>query len=285
MELTSFGIWLTNTSVLVVGAVLGVALIVATFAGAELRRANERRAAQRPEGEARSSQEGYIVSAVLGLMALLLGFTFSLAVDRYDARRVRVLESANAVGTAYLQTQLLGEPHRTRISRIMMSYVDNVIVLAKASDRSTQLRLLARDDELLTELWQATAPAFDSIRGLDFSSTYVSSINNLIDMDSARRATRMARVPTEVFVLLFCYFIVTAGVLGYVLTGNKGRLSAGFLLLLMVLSLLMVMDIDRPATGGVRELQTPMEDLQKAMAVWTPALFDRWRSPVAATPP
>ncbi|HEY2356372.1 MAG TPA: hypothetical protein VGH86_02900 [Phenylobacterium sp.] len=277
--MSDFDSWLNNSSVIVIGGMLVVAMVVAALVGTAFRRARDKRtAADRSE-----TQEGYTVSAVLGLMALLLGFTFSLAVDRFDTRRERVLESANAVGTAYLQTQLLGEPHRSRISNILVRYVDNAIVLGKAKPRDTP-PLVARDDQLLTELWQATAPAFDSIRGIDFSSTYVSSINSMIDMDGARRAARSSHVPSEVFLVLAVYFVVTAVVLGYVLTGFRGRVAAGFLLVLMVMSLLLILDIDRPTLGGVREPQTPMEDLQKSMAAQPPALFDRWRSPVAGVP-
>lgn len=274
-----FDTWLANSSVLVIGALLVVALSLAAAAGTALRSAQERRS--KPFQS--ETQEGYIVSAVLGLMALLLSFTFALAVDRFDIRRERVLESANAVGTAYLQTQLLGEPHRSRVGGILMRYVDNVIETAKARPRQTAA-LLAKDDELLAELWQATAAAFESIRGVDFSSTYVSSINNVIEMDTSRRAARDAHVPSEDFLVLFIYFVVTAGVLGYVLTGFRGRIAAGFLLVLMLISLLLILDIDRPTLGGVREEQTPMEDLQKSMARWPAERFDRWRSPAAAAP-
>jgi hypothetical protein len=277
--MTWFDIWLAGSSVLAVGAILVVALTLAGLLGNSLRIAQDKR--RQPLHS--ETQEGYIVSAVLGLMALLLSFTFALAVDRFDIRRERVLDSANAVGTAYLQTQLLGEPHRARISDILARYVDNAIVLGDAKPGHTAA-LLAKDDLLLTELWQATAAAFDSIRGIHFSSTYVSSINNLIDMDGARRAARDAHVPSEDFLVLFIYFVVTAGVLGYVLTGFRGRVSAGFLLVLMVMSLLLILDIDRPTLGGIREEQTPMEDLQKSMASWPPTLFDHWRGPVATAP-
>lgn len=274
-----FDTWIRSSSIIAVGGALIVVLALAATAGVVSRVARDRHF-----GPAHAdTQEGYIVSAVLGLMALLLGFTFSLAVDRYDARRERLLESANAVGTAYLQTQLLSEPHRSRISNILVRYVDNAIVLAKASRGQTSA-LVAKDDQILTELWQATAAAFDTIRGIDFSSTYVASINTMIDMDGARRAAHGAHVPSQVFFVLFVYFTVTAAVLGYVLTGPKGRMMAGFLLLLMVLSLMLILDIDRPNMGTVREAQTPMEDLQKSMAGWRPGAFDRWRTPLAATP-
>ena len=70
--------------------------------------------------------------------------------------------------------------------------------------------------------------------------------------------------------------------LAYVLTGARGRLSAGFLLGLMVLSLLLILDIDQPTLGAVRESQGPMEAVQRSMAVQPPAIFDRWRTPAAA---
>lgn len=279
VEQTWFDAWISTSSVLAVGAVLAVALVLAVIAGTAFRIAQDRRSAPSHS----ETQEGYIVAAVLGLMALLLGFTFSLAVDRYEIRRHLVLESANAIGTAYLQTQMLGEPHKSRISSILARYLDNVIVLARAQPGRTG-PLLARDDELVTELWQATAAAFDSIRGTDFTSAYVTSINRVIDMDEARRDAWETHVPTEVFAVLFIYFVVTAAVIGYVLTCSGGRLSAGCLLALMLMSLLIILDIDRPSIGGVREAQTPLVDLQKSITRWPPPTFERWRTPVAPAP-
>jgi hypothetical protein len=271
-----FDAWIAGTSALVLGAILLVVVFLAALIGVALRVAQDRRSAS-----GHSEQEGYIVSGVLGLTALLLGFTFSLALDRYEIRRQRVLESAEAIGAAYLQTQLLAEPHRSRIGGILIRYVDNVLVLAKAKPGEGGA-LLAKDDQLLTELWQATAAGFDSIRGIDFSSTYVSSINAVIDMDRARRAARTARVPTLVFGLLLCDVVGAAAVLGYVLTGLRGRLAGSLLLVLMVLSLLLIIDIDRPTVGGIREPQWPMEDLQRTLARWRSADFDHWRAAIPA---
>lgn len=93
---------------------------------------NRRRDASEADG-----QEGYIVSAVLGLLALLMGFTFSLAVDRFDARRALVLQEANAIGTTYLRAQLLIEPHRSRMTDLLVRYTDNRILLAKAPRRKS----------------------------------------------------------------------------------------------------------------------------------------------------
>jgi hypothetical protein len=225
-----------------------------------------------------ASGEGYTVSAILGLLALLTGFTFSLAIERFEARRDLVLEHANATGTAYLRIQLLPEPHRARLSGLIVQYTDNAVALAAAPPGKTAA-LLAQDDAILTSLWAATAAGYDSIKPLPFSASFIASINSLIDMDGARRAARSAHIPRAVFAVLLIYLIGTAGVLGYALRSRRGLSAAAFLLLLLTLSQLLILDIDRPTTGSIKESQGPMEDLRASLKQQPPSVFDRWRDP------
>ena len=263
--------WLNSVSLFWLGVILLAATLAAASAGHYLRMQNF--ATEKKE----INHEGYIVSAVLGLLALLTGFTFSLAVERFETRRELVLEEANALGTAYLRAQLLPAPHRARLSGLIVEYTNNAIVLAHAGP-GRSAPLLAKDDEILTRLWASTAAAYDSIRTLPVTVPFVTAINAVIDMDGARRAARMAHVPTEVFAVLLIYLVGTAGVLGYVLTERRGRLAAGFLLVLLTLSQILIIDIDRPTMGGIREHQGPMENLRDSLARQPPAVFDRWRS-------
>ncbi|WP_312163787.1 hypothetical protein [Phenylobacterium sp.] len=273
--------WVDGAPILILGVAVLVLMLLAALTGATIRRRHERDR----QGEALGEGEGYIVSGVLGLLALLLGFTFALAVDRFETRRALVLQEANAIGTTYLRTQLLEEPHRARISGLLVDYADNRLALAKAEFPEGR-DLLARNDRLVTELWAATSSAFLTIKGLDFSSTYLDSMNNLIDLDAARKAARQVRVPTEVFVILVVYLVVTAGVLGYVFDGSRGRAAAVFMLLLLSMSLMLIIDIDRPRRGGIQEGQGPMEALLKSLKSEPPSVYDRYRiedaRPIAA---
>jgi len=270
------GEWLETSPLLFVGTVLLGLMIGMSYVGYRLRLRHERkplrddRLAALAEG-----QEGYMVSAVLGLLALLTGFTFALAVDRFETRRALVLEEANAIGTAYLRTQLLDEPHRTRISRMLVQYTDNRILLSAAKPDEAGRRLLETNDRLVTDFWVATVAAFPSIRGLEFSSAYLDSMNAMIDLDAARKAIRGTKVPTGVHGVLFIYILITAGVLGYVLVGPRGRAAAAFLYVLITMSLLLILDIDRPTTGMITESQGPMLRLRETLATQPPAVFDR----------
>jgi hypothetical protein len=265
---------LSEAPLLLLGAILLACLAAAAFAGYWLR--GKQPGGARDDGKQQDEGQGYIVSAVLGLLALLMGFTFSLAIDRFETRRELVLAESNAIGTAYLRTQLLAEPHRSRLSKLLVDYTDNKIALAKAQRKDIG-KLLANDDRFLTDIWAATAAAFDSVRTLPFSNSLIDSFNAMIDLDASRRAARMARIPPTVFVVLLIYLICTAGVLGYVLAGPRSRFAGGFLLVLLTMSLMLIVDIDRPVRGGIQESQRPMEQLRDSFKSQPPAIFDRWR--------
>jgi hypothetical protein len=219
------------------------------------------------------THEGYIVSGALGLLALLLGFTFALAVDRYDGRRALVLEEANAIGTTYLRAQLLDEPYRSQLSETLRAYTGNRLELAEAPPGDRQLGLLAQSDVLQKRLWTQTVAAIRPIRGLEISSTFVDAMNLTIDEGAARVAARRAHVPPRVLVVLLVYMVISALILGYVMSRSPKRTATAVLLGLVTLAYLLILDIDRPTGGGIREPQTPMRDLLATMKESPPASY------------
>jgi hypothetical protein len=263
--------------------VFAVALFGSLWLSAELamrlRRRRDRKEASRAERHQGETLEGYILSAVLGLLALLMGFTFSLALDRFDTRRALVREEAVAIDTAYLHAQLLSEPHRERTTKLLLRYLDNRIAWAKAPPGRAQQQLLAVNDELITDLSAAAAAAFETIKQLNWSNAYLNSMNRVTELDLHRKAARDAMVPLEVFVVLIVYMITSAFVIGYVLRGPVGRFAAWFLMALFTVSLLLIVDINRPTGVANIANQRPMETLQAKLAKEPPSAFDRWRTP------
>jgi hypothetical protein len=251
----AFSAWLSTTSLAPVAGILFVTVGGALLLGWLVR-----------HKVPRAPQEGdtLLTSSVLGLLALLLSFTFALATDRYETRRILVQTEANAIGTMYLRSQLLEEPHRAELSRILIAYTDNRIALAKAKPNENA-DLLATNDRLLRDFWTAAAATFPSIRDLDFSSTFYDSVNQMIDLDATRKSARMARVPPLVFILLFIYVAASAAMLGFFAVGRRGFAQSALFLFLLVLVLLVVVDIDQPSLGGIRESQAPMERLRATL--------------------
>jgi len=151
--------WLDEVPLWAIGVGLVALMGCALMAGHRLYlRANRARSSESLAG---TDYSGYVVTAMLGLLAIVMAFTFSLASERFEERRQLVIAQANAIGTAYLRTQLFASPYRERLSRLLRSYADEQIQLANAGyPASGPLR--EQDARLLGEIWLATAVAFCS---------------------------------------------------------------------------------------------------------------------------
>ena len=115
------------------------------------------------EEEKPSGQETTVVAEVLGLLSLLLAFTFGVALDRHEARRELVNSEAAAIGSTYEIAQMLDEPHRTRMSLLLRAYTDNRIELGERGAGTAEL--WRNNDRLLTDIMAAANAASELALG------------------------------------------------------------------------------------------------------------------------
>ena len=284
--MSAFDDWLLFAPLWLIGLVAFAGMMAASLLGAALRRHQDTRARRLPKSELSSdADEGLMVSAVLGLLALLVAFTFSIAISRFDDRRANVVNEANAIGTTYLRAQLLDPPHRETISRLLAEYTEVRIWLASSNPGAGTTRLMNKSDLLVAELWKATVVAFPSMRPYSYSVLFVEAMNRLIDMDAVRKAGRRAHVPSTVFLALMLYQFMAAGVISYAVTGRGGRRTGIVLFVLLGALLILIIDVDRPTSGGITEDQRPMLELRDFMFSHPPESFARTNMTGRATQP
>lgn len=273
--------WLSNLSLIGVVLFVFLSMLLVAFAGHGARILVRRFAAH---GDEDHSQEGYLVGSMLGVLALLMAFSFSMALDRYEERRHLVVQEANAIGTSYLRAQLLDEPHRSRLSRLLIAYTDNRVALGTGRHAGLD-RQLEINDRLLTDIWAAVAAARDSAARHGISVPILTAFNEVIDLDTERKVARQVRVPAPVMLLLYGFLLLTAVVLGYVLEERRARLGAFMLFLLLALYVSVIADLNRPASGNIQESQDAMLMLQRSLRSQPRQAFDQFASATPATEP
>lgn len=249
-----------------------VALLAARELGAFLRTRQNRRKAQQPTPPADAAAgegDSFSTNTVLGLLALLIGFTFSLALGRYDERRSLVLHEANALGTTWLRTDLLESPDAARVRAVLRRYVDARVDFAKARTAQQEVEQYARTSALQAELWAAVMAATASFRDTPRASLMITTTNESIDLAGERFAARQDHIPHRILRMLFLFALFAAGLLGY--ERVRQRTSTTLLLLLFSLAVGLVLDLDLPSTGGINVPQDPMLDLQRSLGVPTPS--------------
>jgi hypothetical protein len=214
----------------------------------------------------RTDDEGYLLSAALALLGLLIAFTFSLALNRYDTRRTLVVQEANAIGTAWLRAGLAeGEAGQT-LQRAIAGYADIRLKLPHSADEAGAVEIEQATTRTQAALWQQMKTAMTAMQP-PIAATLVTAMNEMFDLASARKAERAAHIPSDVVAVLILCAAMSAAIIGYVLgtTNRSHRTITSILFILLTLALLLILDLDRPWNGAVIVSQQPMVDARAAM--------------------
>ena len=133
---------------------------------------------------------------------LVLAFGLTLAVGRYEQRRVAVVDEANAIGTSYLRAQTLAEPQRSQSLALLRTYTDTSIRLSREVPGSTAARTtVAASGALQRKLWRLAGQALAGAPIASAPRLYVDSLNNTFNAQTTRIASRNNRVPGAVLTL------------------------------------------------------------------------------------
>jgi hypothetical protein len=217
--------------------------------------------------EARRSQISGVQGAILGLLGLLLGFTFSMAVNRYETRRALVLQEANAVGTAWLRAGLLPEAHRAPARELFRRFVETRLKYQKVSEDPAQIAEgLRLSGEIGNELWQhAEAAAKEAPTPI--TATFINALNEMIDTDAERVDAARNRIPEAVWILLVLVaaFGCLTSACGSGAHGARSGFTSTLLPLLITVVIVLIFDLMHTHQGVVSISQRPMIDLLQTM--------------------
>ena len=241
---------------------LFVSLLLAIEAGYRLGERHRR-------DDATKAHVNTISGALLGVLALLLGFTFSLALQRHDARSAAVVDEANAIGTAQLRAQLLPAPFAAQAQATLADYVA-LRIAAGAVGLQREAERAARGREALAlqqRLWAQAVAAAPADASPVRSGLYLQALNDLIDAQGAREAALARHVPELVLWLLYGTFVLAGSSVGFAagLGGHRAAFVSYVLVGLIVLLVFVIVDLDRPRRGLIAVDQSPLQALQPSV--------------------
>ena len=231
----------------VIGVSLFFILILVFLGGFQLRKWKIKRDPSRENEEL-----GSISSALLGLLALILAFTFSMANSRYDERRELAIQEANAIGTVFLRTEFFPDSVQKELKSTLKNFLDERIgIFYSGMDVEKMLGHMKNADAEGKKLWNQVTDFSKSDPNLVKTSDIVPALNEMIDLTTSRKAAGEANIPTSIqwFLIILC--ISSTFLLGY---ESKYRFDwivvIGFSLLLS-LTVFSIIDLDRPRSGFV----------------------------------
>src|SRR3954470_13487727 len=177
-------------SILALAAAIFLGLLLAYCVGASL----ASRQAQPPPGEAEGGV-GLVVTGMLGLLALSLGLALSMAQSRFDTRRAAALQEANAIGTAWLRAQAIGDERGLAIARLLEDYTRLRIEYVQAGPDQTGLSALSQRTSDMQGIMWGHAKAVVRERPDPAVAILVTSLNEVFDSSTAQRWAFVDPIP------------------------------------------------------------------------------------------
>jgi hypothetical protein len=206
--------------------------------------------------------------SVLGLLALILGFTFAMALTRFEARRMAVLNEANSIATTALRARLLPDAPREQVLKLLREYTQlRVDYIRLGMPFSNVQSAVKRSNTIQDQLWDQAKEIAIKDKSMVPTGLFIQSLNEMIDGQGKRLSALRDNLPEVILLLLFVMTSAACGLAGYASGAEPKRKRVpvyitGFLACAVVL---LILDLDRPNTGFITISQQPMIDTLSAI--------------------
>ena len=204
-----------------------------------------------------------LLGASLTMLGLIIGFTFSMAVSRYDQRKNLEEEEANAIGTEYIRAGLLPAADAARVQTLLKRYLSQRILIYYPSAASEAQEIDTQTAKLQSEMWSAVAtPA--TAQPTPVAALILSGMNDVLNSQGYTQAAWRNRIPTGAWILVVAISIFCNLLVGY---SAHSRSIILFLILPIGLSvaLFLIADIDAPRHGVIHVRPQNLESLAESL--------------------
>jgi len=232
----------------------------------------------RRSSEERESPVSAIAGAILGLLAFMLAFTFSIASERYDTKKNLVREEANVLRAAWQRSDFLQDPAREKTKALLRDYLDNRLAFVQLSNPDRAETSISDATRIQHEIWAigVLSAKTDPFMNSDIGAMYLDSINQMADLHALRvNQGLQARVPSGIWFVLYALLLLGMIAVGYqtaIADSRRSRVTA-VLAISFSLVIALIAALDHPLSRFISIPQTPLVSLQLEMKS-TPELSD-----------
>jgi hypothetical protein len=180
---------------------------------------------------------------------LIIGFSFSMAVSRYDQRKNLEEEEANAIGTEYVRADFLPATDAARVRDLLARYTNQRIRFYQERDLDRLSQINTETTNLQNALWSAVSgPA--KAQPTPLAARVASGMNDVLNSQGYTQAAWWNRVPTGAWLLMGLVAITCNLLLGY----SERRTAKTTLLIfpfVLTIAYFLIADIDSPRRGVI----------------------------------
>lgn len=206
-----------------------------------------------------------VLVTTLTLSGLIIGFSFSMAINRYEQRKNYEEAEANAIGTEYVRADLLPAPDTAHLRSLLNQYLDRRLAFYLARDERELVIINARTAQLQSELW-AVVRATAGAQPTAIAALTVAGMNDVLNTAGYTQAAWWNRIPTGAWMLMMAIAVTSQLLIGF---GAQNAKAEGMLFAVLPfvvsISFLLIADIDSPRAGLIRVYPQNLASLAESL--------------------
>jgi len=204
-----------------------------------------------------------VLTSTLTLLGLIIGFTFSMAISRYDLRKNYEEAEANAIGTEYVRADLLPSANAEKVKGLLKTYLQQRIAYYEEWDDRKVQDIDRQTMQTQNQMWSAVQ-SVATVQPTPVTALAVSGMNDVLNSQGYTQAAWWNRIPGAAWMLMAIIAIFCCVMMGYLAHQKKATL---FLILPFVLStaFFLIADIDSPRHGLITVLPQNLISLADSM--------------------
>lgn len=219
------------------------------------------RTRRRPSDDGALEDFNVILAATLTLLGLVIGFTFSMAINRYDQRKNLEEAEANAIGTEWLRADVLAAKDAESVRAKLKRLLDQRILVYATRDTNELQQMGIETARMEGELWSSVVVSATA-NPTPIVALAVSGMNDVINARGYTDAAWLNRVPGAAWALMAAIALCSNALLGFGSRSPRAGARRFFLLPLVIsIAFMLIADIDAPRRGLIEVKPANLKNL------------------------
>ncbi len=208
---------------------------------------------------------GLVLGATLTLLGLIIGFTFSMAISRYEQRKNYEEAEANAIGTEYVRAGLLSAADGQRVRGLLVRYTNQRILFYTARGEQRLDKVNADTAQLQNDLWSVVEKAAIA-QPSAITALVASGMNDVLNSQGYTQAAWWNRIPPSAWALMFLIGVCCNLLIGFCIRRTGMEFIVFVVMTLVVaMSFFLIADIDSPRRGVIRVVPQNLLSLSQSL--------------------
>ena len=194
--------------------------------------------------------KGRITAGAFGILSLLMAFTFSVAMSKFETQRRLIAQEAAYINTALLRCDIYPDSLRKLLRADFKEYIEARISYYNELDNTKSPQELKKGELISKRIWDKAVLQMQKSESALRSAQMIPAVNNMMEIAITRDGEKISKVPMLVLWVLLIFMLIDGFTVGIEIFDKSKPLVVMIAnAIVMSLTLNLIIELHQPRTG------------------------------------